>query len=248
MTMSENITELSNIDSDDFWLNAKSQLIFNQIKIKGAKILDVGCGTGSLSFNLALKGHCVDAIDISENSINKTNIKMQDTTLFNNKPNVWLSTIELLEYTGKYDYIILADILEHIEDDKKILNKAFKLLKNDGKLIISVPAIKMLYGTHDIYCEHIRRYSKNEICSKLIDSGFEIVVARYWNLLLIPVAFFFSKILKKSYPHSTVNSIKIFNKMLELYYTNFENKVNVPIGMSLFIVASKKLITNKVME
>jgi len=239
MTMAENVTTLSNIDSDDFWSNAKSQLFINQIGIKDAKILDVGCGAGLLSFKLALNGHFIDAIDISKNSVDKTNIKMQGTTVFDNNPNVWVSTIELLDCTEKYDYIILADILEHIEDDKAILNKAYELLKKDGQLIISIPVLKTLYGKHDIYCEHVRRYSKTEICSKLSNSNFSIVRIRYWNLLLIPVAFLFSKILKKRYPHSFINSNKVINKVLEWYYINFENKVNIPIGLSLFIVASK---------
>ncbi len=238
MSMIEDINTLSDIESDDFWANAKCKLFLNKITKKEAYILDVGCGTGLLSSKFVKEGHYVDAIDLSENSVEKTKSRMRDIST-KNIPNVWLSTIESLNTTKKYDYIIFADILEHIEDDNRTLNKAYDLLKDDGRLLISVPAIKMLYGKHDIYCEHVRRYSKNEICNKLIKNKFTIKSIKYWNMLMIPLASFYSKILNRCYPHSKVNSNKKLNKLLEFYYNKFENKINSPIGLSLFIIARK---------
>lgn len=239
MTMVEDIKTLSKVESDDFWLNAKNQLFIDQITIKETTILDVGCGTGLLSSKLAQMGHLVDAIDFSEFSIEKAKKKIRETGL-ESRLNVWVSTIESLNFKEKYDYIILSDILEHIENDTNILKKAHELLKKGGYLIISVPALKMLYGKHDVYCEHFRRYSKIELYSKIVCHGFDIILIRYWNFLMLPAAFMMSKILKKIYPHKRVNSNRLVNKILEWYYFNFENKIIFPIGLSLFSVAKKK--------
>lgn len=232
MSMTEDIDNLYHVGTNDFWLNAKNDLIIDKIKKKNAIILDVGCGTGSLTFELAKRGHVIDAIDISDNAVEYTRnrTKNMDVT-------VWKTTIENIDYKNKYDYIVLFDVLEHIEDDNHILNKAYDLLKNDGNIIICVPTIKKLYGRHDIYCEHIRRYNKKEIEDKLKNRGFVIIYIRYWNFIMLPIAFVF-KILDKNYPHKQMNRT-FLNKLLEFYYRKIENNVIFPLGISLFIIARK---------
>ena len=239
MTMVEDIATLSKVESDDFWMNAKTRLFIENICIKDAKILDVGCGTGLLSSKLANRGYQVDAIDFSEFSVEQTKKKILKEGL-GSRVNVWRSTIDTLDFKEKYDYIILSDVLEHIKNDTAALEKSYGLLKNGGYLIISAPALKCLYGKHDIYCEHFRRYSRKELYSKLKNSNFDIVSMRYWNILMVPAAFILSKILKRTYPHSNVNSRRSLNKLLEWYYINFENKINFSIGLSLFAVAQKR--------
>ena len=57
----------------------------------------------------------------------------------------------------KFDLILLADVIEHIKDDKKTLNKLFKKLNPSGKLIIFVPACQFLYSAFDKQIGHFRR-------------------------------------------------------------------------------------------
>lgn len=231
MSMIEDIDTLHNVGSNDFWLNAKNDLIINKIKKKNAKILDVGCGAGSLTLELAKKGHIIDAIDISDNAIVYTKRKTKDM----NCVNVWKSAIEDLIY--EYDYIVMFDILEHVDNDSSPLVNARRILKKNGYLIINIPAIKRLYGRHDIHCEHKRRYDKKEIKNKLDSNGFEIVFIRYWNFIMLPMTFIF-KMLDKDYPHNKINSF--LNRLLKIYYMKVENRIRLPLGISLFIIAKKK--------
>ena len=67
------------------------------------------------------------------------------------------------KYTKKkFDLILLADVLEHIKDDKKIVNKLSKSLKNNGFILITVPSYKILFSKKDIILGHYRRYSKKK--------------------------------------------------------------------------------------
>lgn len=238
MTMVDNVRILSRSESSDFWLNSKIKLFLNNIHKHKSKILDVGCGTGQLTNQLAFCGHSVDAIDLSEFSIEHTRNKIWQNG-FQGRINVWKSTIDALDSTEKYDYIIFSDVLEHIGNDMNTIKKSYILLKKGGHILINVPALKWLYGEHDIFCEHYRRYSKKEICSKLTLNNFEVVYVRYWSFCMVPIAFLISKVLKKPYPYSEVNSTRFINKLLKLYYTTVENRISFPIGLSLFVVARK---------
>ena len=48
---------------------------------------------------------------------------------------VWLEKFK----DTKFDYILFADVLEHLRDPNKVLKMAKELLKNDGRIIISIP-------------------------------------------------------------------------------------------------------------
>ena len=74
-----------------------------------------------------------------------------------------LNKVKLLKDYGnaKYDTIIYLDVIEHIKDDKKEIFKAYKRLKKNGYLVISVPAFQYLYTDYDRKIGHHRRYDKS---------------------------------------------------------------------------------------
>ena len=49
--------------------------------------------------------------------------------------------LNLPEFVGKFDYILMGDVLEHIIDTDSALEKAYSWLKKGGRLIVSVPNI-----------------------------------------------------------------------------------------------------------
>ena len=86
-----------------------------------------------------------------------------------------------------YDYIILADVLEHLKENEKILTGCRSLLKEDGKLILSVPNIahasvigSLLKGKFEYSDEglldrtHLRFFTRKSIIELLEQSGFSI--------------------------------------------------------------------------
>jgi 2-polyprenyl-3-methyl-5-hydroxy-6-metoxy-1,4-benzoquinol methylase len=100
-----------------------------------ANILDVGCGNGVISRHLGRLGFNVTGIDISEKTVE---IARSLTDL----PNVKflkMSAEELVASGKQYDAIICSEVLEHLTDPGNLLITLNKSLKDQGKLIVTVP-------------------------------------------------------------------------------------------------------------
>lgn len=102
-------------------------------------VLDVGCGNGALSFDIAKKAKKVTGIDL-----NKENIKFA-------KENFYKENIEYIHGdaiknlpTGRFDAVILSNILEHIKNRIDFLNKIKELAP---KILIRVPMINRDWTT-----------------------------------------------------------------------------------------------------
>jgi ubiquinone/menaquinone biosynthesis C-methylase UbiE len=62
-----------------------------------------------------------------------------------------------------FDTIIYIDVLEHIEDDRKEIDRVSELLKPNGHLIVLSPAFQFLYSPFDKAIGHYRRYNKRSL-------------------------------------------------------------------------------------
>ena len=103
-------------------------------KIKeGSRVLDIGCGIGALSYDLAKRAEHVIGIDISNECI-----KIAKNNFY--QKNIEYITGDATNYDFKetYDYVILSNVLEHIKNRQEFLSK-IKYLAN--VFLIRVPMI-----------------------------------------------------------------------------------------------------------
>jgi len=219
--------ELEKIGEGDFWSNVKTKLILDMIE--GKNILDIGCGACRLSKILVEKKYNVTAIDSDEKAVEIA--KKKGIMGFKADISKWKTDT-------KFDCVIASDVLEHIDDDKRIIKKIHAMLKKGGCLILNVPSYKFLFGKHDIYLGHKRRYSDDELKAKLEESGFEIESQRHWNLLALPMTILITRILKKDYPHERISKLGLLSKTLEKLLL-LESKVNYLFGISILCKARK---------
>ena len=113
------------------------QYILNQLKdldLKNTKILDLGCGGGLVSESLSRLGAKVTGIDFVGNNIN---IAKHHSIKSKLKIDYIHGDIEKIKMNKKFDLIIMFEILEHVNNWKRLLLKIDKNLKKDGKIIIS---------------------------------------------------------------------------------------------------------------
>ena len=73
---------------------------------------------------------------------------------------VQIGNTETLLDTAQFDAILYIDVLEHIADDKAELQRASRLLRSGGSLIVLSPAYSWLYTPFDRAIGHVRRYRK----------------------------------------------------------------------------------------
>lgn len=140
--------ELDNFDKATIW----RKYIFFQIKnyIKGS-VLEVGAGIGSFTDNYKSLPNNITLSEIDKDNLSFIK-KRFDKTNFN-------FTNELTKnINGEFDTIMYLNVLEHIKEDRKELEEAFNKLKNNGHLIILVPAHNKLYSKFDEAIGHYRRY------------------------------------------------------------------------------------------
>lgn len=100
---------------------------------KDSKVLDIGCGSGSLTHDIAKKAQKVLAIDINKKSIDIAKIKFHKKNI-----KYIVGDVTKYEFNESFDYIILSNVLEHIKDRYDFLNKIKLLTKY---ILIRVPMI-----------------------------------------------------------------------------------------------------------
>jgi methionine biosynthesis protein MetW len=147
-------------------------------------VLDVGCGAGATMAILKAQG-VKDVVGIEY--IEAAYLEAIKNGLDVIKADIEKDVIVLAE--NHFDFIIFADILEHLYDPWETLKKFRKFLKNDGTALISIPNMKhyrvlkkLLFRDEWTYTEfgildstHIRFFTKTEAIKLVELSGFDVV-------------------------------------------------------------------------
>lgn len=98
--------------------------------IKSGKVLEIGCSTGIMLSIFKQKGFDVKGIEISRKSAEIAKNKDID---------VVVGPFEKINFSEKFDLVILNHTLEHLENPLGILEKIKKILKPKGYLMIDLP-------------------------------------------------------------------------------------------------------------
>ncbi len=103
---------------------------------KGKVLLEIGCG-GGMALQI-YQQHGLKTFGLEPYGPNLTEREK--------RLNISRETIKEAKYPeNRFDYIILREVLEHIPDQKQVLERCYKWLKPGGKLIITVPNTKGLW-------------------------------------------------------------------------------------------------------
>ena len=105
-------------------------------------ILEFGPANGRLTKHLAEKRHCtVDIVEIDAEAGEQAAKFARNSLIGNEEGDIEKFIWEEKFADNKYDYIIFADVLEHLYRPDLVLEKCKKLLSEKGKIIFSVPNI-----------------------------------------------------------------------------------------------------------
>lgn len=228
--------DIKNHERNHWWFKARRKIINASLKElnlpKNIEILEVGCGTGGNLDMLSNFGN-INAMEMEEYAVNYAKIKYPNTKKGSLPYNI--------PFEKKFDLICMFDVLEHIEEDEKSMEVLKKHLKHNGHIIITVPAYQWLYGTHDKFLHHKRRYSINNL--KKVLKNYSIIKKTYFNTLLFPLVLL-SRLIDKL-PFNKDKSIgygipnKFLNNLLYIIFKLekfFINKIYLPFGSSIMII------------
>jgi SAM-dependent methyltransferase len=68
---------------------------------------------------------------------------------------------------GEFDLVCAFDVIEHVEDDRRLFSEVSRVLKGDGVLICSVPLYAELWTEFDEWVGHARRYDPSDLLAIL---------------------------------------------------------------------------------
>lgn len=149
---------------------------------KDATVLDIGCNTGELLNQLAPKVKKAIGLEISQKHIEKANLKNKHENLEFIQADATKFDFNEIE---KPDFIILSNVLEHIDNRLGFLSSIIKNLNNqDTKFLIRVPLItrdwlacykKQRNIDYRLDNTHYIEYEEGEIEKELRDSGLNII-------------------------------------------------------------------------
>lgn len=206
-------------DAEHFWMQWRFEAVKklqHLIPDTQAKVFEIGCGHGVIRQQMESLGYVVDACDLNLNALQM---------IPDGKGRVMLYNIydQQSDLVGKYDMLMLMDVVEHIEADVDFLRTAALHLQPDGIALLSVPASMMLFSKYDVEVGHVRRYTKKSMEQLLRDAGFEPLKVAYWGGSLVPVA-----LLRKVMMHFTKDKViekglQPQNKLVDMFLRSLKN-------------------------
>ncbi len=160
-----------------------------------------------------------------------------DNKIVNKKFFIQQSITEKTDFPdGYFRYIIMAEVIEHLWEDKKALEEVNRILSADGRLLLSVPFF------NDVPEHHYHIYSPRTISILLKHSGFSIVQFNYRGLVTsIPneLVAFLAILLMPVYKR---RALSIVNKFLYGIHKNVNNckRLNQFFGSYGVAIIAKK--------
>ncbi|HZF93468.1 MAG TPA: class I SAM-dependent methyltransferase [Allosphingosinicella sp.] len=177
---------MAELDSRHWWYRARREILARVVEQyakppDGARILEIGCGTGH---NLDMLGRfgIVDAVEMDEAAREVASARLGRPARM-----AMLPALDGVE-TGAYHLVALLDVLEHVDEDKASLVSIARRLKPGGRILLTVPAHPWMWSAHDVVNHHKRRYTKKGFRRVIEEAGLEVELLSYFNSLLFPVA------------------------------------------------------------
>jgi SAM-dependent methyltransferase len=164
-----------------WWWRAREALLLERLRAEagggiGRRILDVGCGDALFFDELAafgtVRGVEPDADVLSEGPWRAA---------------IHAGTLETFSAEGPFDWILMLDVLEHIEEPELTLRRARELARDDASLFITVPAFRSLWTRHDDLNHHQVRYDHSRLSMLLVDCVWAPVEQSYFFHWLAPL-------------------------------------------------------------
>lgn len=140
--------------------------------VKGSQVLDLACGVGYGSYMLANRSLCEKIVSV-DSSIDA----LAYGSKYYNSPKIDYRLGDCLSIVLEpefFDIVLCFETIEHIENERQLLEKFHQALKPQGRLLCSTPNQKNVPFDPNTHPFHIRHYTPEEFMKLLEQSGFYI--------------------------------------------------------------------------
>lgn len=229
----------ADVEAQHWWFRGRRAVLQSVLKHScpashaPKKILEVGCGNGG---NLPLLASYGDLFAVEGNDAARTRAIARG---IGHVEKGWLPH-DFPFATERFDLIAALDVVEHIDDDLRSLELLHDRLTQDGLLLMTVPAYRWLWSSHDVFSHHKRRYSRTGFVALVEQAGLDVVYSTYFNSLLFPCAVVHLKLGGKAGLQLPPRSI---NRVLEMVFSMEKAVIprwSLPFGLSILVCARRR--------
>ena len=135
--------DLKKAETSHFWFVIRRKWILDSMRSLASatsNVLEIGCGTGNVSSFLASHGYNVVGCEYYMEALDKA---------WPGFDKVQGSAIDLPFTNNSFDIVSLFDVIEHFDSEAPLLKEARRVLRENGLLLITVPARDELWSHMD---------------------------------------------------------------------------------------------------
>lgn len=137
--------------------------------------LDAGCGQGDVAAHLARRGWTGVALDVSDVAAVATGASLASV------PGVAVVHADVAHFQGgPFPTVVMLDVIEHVDDDRALLDAVARLQAPGGHLVMTVPTHPREWRWDDKVYGHLRRYEPDALRDLLRAAGYDVVAM--WDI------------------------------------------------------------------
>jgi ubiquinone/menaquinone biosynthesis C-methylase UbiE len=235
------------IEQSHWWFRGKQFLLRQALSgldnkaLEKGRILDIGAGTGIILKILQNFGETY-GIELSLQAIKY--LRKREL-----KRIICADADHCLPFKDDtFTIITCLDVLEHLEQDVRLLKEMIRVSKPGGHILVAVPAFDIFWSAHDVALHHKRRYTRKKILRIIHEMNCKIVKSSYYNFTLsMPILAV--RTFKSIFSHSQqaqsdffLSLPNIMNLLLGFLYKaelRCLKLINFPFGVSILLILRK---------
>jgi SAM-dependent methyltransferase len=246
-------TNLEATERDHWYYSGKRQLVrewINRVRPPAPEKVLLDCGAGTGCFAKEMEAFCrVLVLDDHAEALQLLRTRF--------KPEQVLDLVggEVPLPDASVDYVTALDVLEHVPDDRAVVQGFHRLLKPGGLAVVTVPASMALWSDWDVGLHHHRRYDREQLKALFPDEQWELVHLNYTNVVVYPAVWVVRKWRALMAPRDRVGNLAVnagarsedkvpaawLNGLLRSLFVGMgRSSVPMPFGVSLLLVARRR--------
>ena len=133
-------------------LTARYRVLLDAIDRHAHRVLDIGCGDGTLTFQLAQRSDRVWGVDDSLLPLRLARSQFEQRPR-GRTPLVANADARRLPFSDEsFDCVVLADVIEHIDAPEAVMNEAHRVLRRGGQILLTTPRRRGSTPLHEYHC------------------------------------------------------------------------------------------------
>jgi SAM-dependent methyltransferase len=173
------------VEAESFWVRSRTRLLKSEVSRacggSGARMLEVGCGTGVFLRSLA----GTPGLELLGSKIYLRGLESARAR------GGAIEFIQLdatrIPFQSEFDIVGAFDVIEHIDDDAAVLRGVCRSLKPGGQLLLTVPQHPFLWSRLDELVHHKRRYTRDGLVRKVQEAGLYVSYASSFLFTCFPL-------------------------------------------------------------